>query len=421
MGFVTRSVPVGHPDFGKSFPCVCQQDRIASQRSAQLRRLSNLDAVADKTFDTFILDPPGLDERDQASLRVSYDRAQEYANSPQGWVLFQGSFGSGKTHLAAAIANYHFARGGQVLFITAPDLLDHLRSTYGPSSEINYDEMFERVRAAPLLVLDDLGAESPTPWAREKLYQLINHRYLSRLPTIITTNTPLEELDPRVRSRIVDWNLTSSIPMNVPDFRVGAGEREPTAFADMNLYADMVFETFDLRQDTLPVEESRNLRHVFDAARDYAQNPDGWLLLTSGAHGCGKTHLAAAIANFRHQMGDHVVMVTASDLLDHFREIFSGSSANTLDHRFNDLKSAQLLVIDQLDLTNARPWAIEKIRQITNHRYLAKAPTVFTTTQALEDIDPVLQSRLLDTRRSRVLAILAPDYRGGIVPHRQWR
>jgi DNA replication protein DnaC len=60
------------------------------------------------------------------------------------------------------------------------------------------------VKSAALLVLDDLGTESATAWAREKLYQLFNHRYNARLPTVITTAVPIEQLDPRLASRMLD-------------------------------------------------------------------------------------------------------------------------------------------------------------------------------------------------------------------------
>ena len=46
------------------------------------------------------------------------------------------------------------------------------------------------IRTASLLILDDLGAHSSTPWAQEKLFQIFNHRYNARLPTVITATTP---------------------------------------------------------------------------------------------------------------------------------------------------------------------------------------------------------------------------------------
>ncbi len=412
MRYVTRNVPVGHPDFGKAFPCVCQGDVLAEQQTARLRMLSNLNVVAGKTFETFELDHPSLSEEQNGILRGAYKRARDYAENPQGWLLFQGNFGSGKTHLAVAIANYNLDRGQSVLFMTVPDLLDHLRSTFAPSSEVEYDELFERVRNIPLLILDDLGTESATSWAQEKLFQLINHRYLHRLSTVITTNVELDKSDPRIRSRLVDRQLTDSVMLPLPDYRRSDAQQDVDLLSNLGLYGGMVFENFSLRADTLPAEERRNLRHVYEAAMGYAQDPKGWLLFV-GNHGSGKTHLAAAIANTRKRMGDQVMFVTTPDLLDYLRATFAPSATVTFSKRFYEIRNATLLVLDQIDLSNATPWAREKIQQITDYRYLAHLPTVFTTTQKFEEMDPLLRSRLMDGRLCRVLAILAPDYVGG--------
>src|SRR4030095_15498706 len=99
-------------------------------------------------------------------------------------------------HLAAAIANDRRTAGSTAYFVTVPDLLDYLRSAYAPDSKVSYDKVFEAVRTAPLLVLDDLGAHSSTPWAQEKLFQLLNFRYNAALPTVITSNLSDEALDP---------------------------------------------------------------------------------------------------------------------------------------------------------------------------------------------------------------------------------
>jgi len=88
-----------------------------------------------------------------------------------------------------------------------PDLLDDLRATFSPERDITYDQSFNAVRNAPLLILDDLGTQSSTPWAKEKLDQLLNHRYSQELPTIITTDIPLSNLDDRTRSRLLSPEL----------------------------------------------------------------------------------------------------------------------------------------------------------------------------------------------------------------------
>ena len=108
------------------------------------------------------------------------------------------------------------------MFVVVPDLLDHLRATFSPSSNISYDELFNQVKTASLLVLDDLGTQSATPWAREKLYQIFNYRYNAELPTVITTAMTLEEIDPRIQSRMLDTRLCTNIAIIAPAFRCAA-------------------------------------------------------------------------------------------------------------------------------------------------------------------------------------------------------
>jgi DNA replication protein DnaC len=193
-GFFVAAVAVGDPRFGQLIPCRCKLEERQHRQAAQLKQLSNLGAFQEQTFDTFDPDVPGV--------RKAFLRAVDFARQPRGWLLLFGPCGVGKSHLAAAAANQALAGGYRVLFTVVPDLLDHLRATFGPSSEVGYDERFELVRTVPLLVLDDLGTESATAWAREKLYQILNHRYNQDLPTTITSNRSPDSLEPRVLSRM---------------------------------------------------------------------------------------------------------------------------------------------------------------------------------------------------------------------------
>jgi DNA replication protein DnaC len=212
-GYYKEAVPFGHPHFGVLFPCVCKLREKEQRRIEELERISNLELLRDKTFDSFNSDVPGV--------RRAYIRAVEYAKRPQGWlVLWSSNYGVGKTHLAAAIANEALRRQINVLFAIVPDLLDHLRSTFGPSSEIEYDERFELIRTVPLLILDDLGTENTTPWAREKLFQIFNYRYNDALPTVITSNRKPEDIDPRIFSRMSDRALCEEhIMIDAADYR----------------------------------------------------------------------------------------------------------------------------------------------------------------------------------------------------------
>jgi DNA replication protein DnaC len=108
-----------------------------------------------------------------------------------------------------------------VTLVGVPDLLDHLRATFNPNSAISLDRAFENVRTAPLLILDDLGTQSMTPWVREKLYQLFNYRYIAELPTVITTSDYIDQVDPRLLSRLQDTRLCTICAITVPAFRGG--------------------------------------------------------------------------------------------------------------------------------------------------------------------------------------------------------
>ncbi len=212
VGYYLLDVPVGDPNFGVLMPCACKMAEKEQRAADELRRLSNLGPFEGKTFENFDPDVPGV--------RRAFVRARNYARNPRGWLILFGNYGSGKTHLAAAIANAAFQRHYKVLFAIVPDLLDHLRSTFGPNSDVEYDERFETIREIPLLVLDDLGTENTTPWAREKLYQIINHRYNYSLPTVITSNRKPEDIEPRIFSRMCDLALSEEITIiDADDYR----------------------------------------------------------------------------------------------------------------------------------------------------------------------------------------------------------
>jgi len=86
------------------------------------------------------------------------------------------------------------------------------------------------VKQCPLLILDDFGEESAFPWARSKLFQLINHRYNARLPLVVTTSLSLDEIESRISSRFADPRLGTVFNITAPHFNVdgcerGAGDR----------------------------------------------------------------------------------------------------------------------------------------------------------------------------------------------------
>ncbi|MGB3304723.1 MAG: ATP-binding protein [Thermomicrobiales bacterium] len=212
-GYLRSDVPVGHPLFGKLTMCECRRRELDDRHMEDLHRLSNLDAFTHHTFEDFDPDVPGLEE--------AYEKAVAFAQEPaHRWLFLYGPCGTGKTHLAVAIAKYSMEYNGiNAYFAVVPDLLDHLRATFDPNAGSGYDERFAAIRNAPLLVLDDLGTESATPWAKEKLYQLINHRYVEQMPTVITSNVDQRKVEDRIMSRILDHRLTDYVEIDAEDYR----------------------------------------------------------------------------------------------------------------------------------------------------------------------------------------------------------
>lgn len=219
-GFLRSNVPFGHPQFGKAVPCQCKEQERKRKRRNQLMEISNLGAFANKRFDTFDRRIPGLSEAFQVSVN--------FAKAPNGWLFLIGPNGCGKTHLAAAVANQCLESGAVVLFATVPDLLDHLRAAFAPDSNEVYDQLFARMREAEVLVLDDLGTQQSSPWANEKLFQLLNYRYNSGFPTVITANSRgLQATDERIRSRLGDVSLVITLNLDrARDYRPHNPHRE---------------------------------------------------------------------------------------------------------------------------------------------------------------------------------------------------
>jgi DNA replication protein DnaC len=181
-------------------------------------QLSSLFLYGDRRFETFDTQM-GLSLDEQANLTRAAQAAYEFARQPNGWLVLMSKFAaSGKTHLAAAIANFRQEQGDEVLFVTTPDLLDFLRMTFNPGSNTSFDRRFQTVRNARLLVLDDLGTESASAWAREKLFQIIDYRYVAKLPTVITTSKQTDEIDGRIRSRLLDQRMCMVIRITATDY-----------------------------------------------------------------------------------------------------------------------------------------------------------------------------------------------------------
>jgi DNA replication protein DnaC len=213
---------------------------------------------------------------------------------------------------------------------------------------------------------------------------------------------------------MLDPTVSDVIHIQAPDYRNRASAGMGINILD--LLEEMTFERWDPRK-SLPKAERENLAHAFSLAVKFSEDPKGWLTF-SGTYGCGKTHLAAAIAHRRVAKGEKVLFVVVADLLDHLRAAFNPHSPVAYDRRFEQIRRVDFLVLDDLGTENATPWAREKLFQILNYRYNAALPTVITTAHTLEELDPWLATRIADPRRGTFWGIIAPSYRSDVKPRR---
>jgi DNA replication protein DnaC len=401
-------LPSGQPDYSRVVPCRCVKSAQDDVQQARLKQYSNLGSLARFTFDNLIPEGRSSSPRSQERFTQACRAAQAFANEPKGWLVLGGPSGSGKTHLAAAIVNERIRQGHPAFYITVPDLLDRIRASFNPDSEIPYDEFFDHVRNTPLLVLDDLGVQSGTSWAKEKLDQLLTSRFNSELPTVIVTITPVEQMDDRLRTRLTDPRLCQVYILE---------EESPSSVyawaPEFELQKNMTFINYKRRND-LSIEQQDNMDAAYRLAFDFAKNPEGWLVFM-GETGCGKTHLAAAIVNYRYEIGKPALFVVVPDFLDHLRSAFNPESKVSYDQLFESVKTAPLLVLDDFGEQSTNPWVREKLYQLINYRYNSRLPTVITTRYSLDEImaglDASISSRLVDRQISVTFNIMAPDFR----------
>ena len=179
--------------------------------------LSSLGLHARQTFGSFSFRKMRVFHARINSLR-SFRACSGICGKAKGLAQHPWNLRLRKTHLAAAIGNYQASRGQPPLFVVVPDLLDYLRAAFAPNSSVSLDKRFNEIRTARLLILDDLGTQSATPWAREKIYQLFNYRYNAELPTVITSAAHPDELDQRLLSRLSDRRLCRLLFISAPGY-----------------------------------------------------------------------------------------------------------------------------------------------------------------------------------------------------------
>jgi DNA replication protein DnaC len=116
-------------------------------------------------------------------------------------VYIHGAVGTGKTHIAYAIAKQHDQATQWTKFWNVTELLFEIREDFKRSPEEKRGRADSLLDFTGLLILDDIGAEKPTDFVAETLYMIINNRYNHKFPTVFTSNLHLAELAERIGDR----------------------------------------------------------------------------------------------------------------------------------------------------------------------------------------------------------------------------
>ena len=170
-----------------------QQEEEAAERDRQfndkIRRLLKNSGIkkrfATRTFDTFI-----VNKKNKKAYAAALKYAEEFEiNFSEGkGINFEGTYGTGKTHLAVAIALELMKKGKPVICKTSIDLLADIKKTYDRDSSYDEHQVMKVYKDVSLLIIDDLGKEQCTDWSMPIIYSILNDRYEEMKPTIITTN-----------------------------------------------------------------------------------------------------------------------------------------------------------------------------------------------------------------------------------------
>ncbi len=219
--------------------CTCEELQLiqamrAYKKQGELHRLERLfqqESLVNAdlqraTFDNY--DPP------TESLRKVHQEVMNYAESFRVdeplTLLFAGSYGVGKSHLAYAYADYLLQQHWSTLFLSVPKLLTKIKATYRSSSEVSENEVLESIARVDVLVLDDIGAEYQSKsagdsWAQSKLFELIDSRVGKH--NVYTTNLTGEGLRQQLGNRNFSRLMQRAVyfQMEGPDFRLKAFEK----------------------------------------------------------------------------------------------------------------------------------------------------------------------------------------------------
>lgn len=196
---------IGLVDNRKDFVgfCQCHEDKINKNQLKFANLPDNFNDLTISSFDTslYTIQEDAVINK-KVALRYVETIEQRLIDG-KGLYFFSTTAGSGKTRLVVSIANELFKKHINIKFITCIDLIDQIKATFN-DSDIDTNDILNKIKNVSVLIIDDLGAEKYTDWVDSVIFNILDNRIKTNRPTIITSNYSIENLryDDRIKSRI---------------------------------------------------------------------------------------------------------------------------------------------------------------------------------------------------------------------------
>lgn len=240
-----------YPPFEFMTPCKCLPEIKLKNRGGLAKIPEEFRGLTIKSFDLNRYDSgerqrlAAIAKQAAGKYVMKFEELQKQ-HPGKGIYFWSRTKGSGKTRLAASIANALIQTHMQkdeyidVKYTVVLDLIESIKSSFDKENKLNKSEIMNDVENAQVLVLDDIGVESDTPFVNQTIYKLLNHRMTKNLPTIFTSNIPVEELDERYSldgGRISSRIEKMAFPIALPEQSVRSemAKEENSDFGNMLL------------------------------------------------------------------------------------------------------------------------------------------------------------------------------------------
>lgn len=155
----------------------------------------------DSTFDNYIADT----DKKVFALNTVKSFSDAFINGDHGNAILSGNVGTGKNHLATALMKEVYTKSKKKAVITTVvKMIRHYRSTWSKESNQSEDDILRYYSRVDLLIIDELGIQKGSEDEKNTLFEILNNRYESRLPTVILTNKTLQEVKEILGDRVID-------------------------------------------------------------------------------------------------------------------------------------------------------------------------------------------------------------------------